>query len=359
MSKTAIVLLNLGGPDSPQSIRPFLINFFMDPNIIRLPIPFRCILAWMIANRRTKKEAGESYGELGGSSPLLENSKAQAKALEKLIKAQDKDNKYKTFICMRYWHPMSPQVVREVRDWGADNIVLLPLYPQYSTTTTRSSFQVWMKAALEAGINIPTKLVCCYPWEEGFIKASAESVKLQYEKAIEETGKKPRILFSAHGLPEKIVKDGDPYQWQCEETARRIMDVLNLDDPDWHVCYQSKVGPQKWLGPSTEDSIEKAAEDQVPVVILPHAFTQEHVETLVELDVEYREIAEEHKIPGYYRAHTVGVNELYIEGLAKLVLESAKHPDIAPAGGKALCPSGFKECCMNEYNKTTLFEEAK
>ncbi len=354
MSKTAIVLLNLGGPDSPNAIKPFLFNFFMDPNIIRLPTVFRYFLAQWIAYSRNKKEAGDSYKELGGSSPLLTNSKAQAKALEKELKALDPKDKYKTFIAMRYWHPLSPQVVREVRDWGADKIILLPLYPQYSTTTTRSSFQVWMQAAHEAGLEIPTRLICCYPWEDGFIKASATHVKTLYEKAYKETGRKPRVLFSAHGLPESIVKDGDPYQWQCEQTAEKIVDEMKLKDLDWHVCYQSKVGPKKWLEPSTEDSIKRAASDGVPVVILPHAFTQEHVETLVELDVEYRHVAEEAGITGYYRAATPGIDEYFIKGLAGLVLEREKegHPDIAPQGGKRLCPKDFGQCCMQEYTNT-------
>ena len=137
--KVAVVLFNLGGPDSKNAIKPFLMNFFMDKNIIRLSVPFRCFLASMIANRRSKREAGESYGELGDKSPLLENTEKQAKALEKVLKTDSRGTKFKTFVAMRYWHPMSAQVVRDVRDWGADRVVIVPLYPQFSTTTTWSS----------------------------------------------------------------------------------------------------------------------------------------------------------------------------------------------------------------------------
>ena len=194
--KIAVVMLNLGGPDSKNAIKPFLMNFFMDKNIIRLPVPFRCILAWMISTRRSKREAGESYGELKNKSPLLENSQAQAKALEKMLKAEAGDIQYKTFICMRYWHPMSAQVVREVRDWGADEIVILPLYPQFSTTTTGSSLQVWNKAMFQAGYERPTSMIGCYPFNDGFIAASAQNIQTQLDQAKKDGYEAVRVLFS-------------------------------------------------------------------------------------------------------------------------------------------------------------------
>ncbi len=346
--KTAIVLFNLGGPDSKNAVKPFLMNFFMDKNIIRLPVPFRCFLAAFISNKRSKREAKDSYDEIGGFSPLLKHTNEQASALEKHLKSQDKDTTYKVFTCMRYWHPMSPQVVREVRDWGADNIVLMPLYPQYSTTTTKSSLQVWQKACFEADYNRPTKMVCCYPWNAGYVQASAENIRTVYEQALE-NGHTPRVLFSAHGLPEKIIKDGDPYQWQCEQSAAKIATALNIENLDWEICYQSRVGPQKWIGPSTEDALEKAVKDKVPVLIYPHAFTQEHVETLVELDVEYKEVAEEHGIIGYYRAQTVGTHPAFINGLANMILKTAEKPEISPDTDGCLCPEKFGDCCMREF----------
>ncbi len=348
--KVAVVLFNLGGPDSKNAIQPFLMNFFMDKNIIRIPIPFRCMLAAFIAKRRSKREAGESYGELGDKSPLLENTNAQSKALQKLLKKDSRGTKegveFKTFVCMRYWHPMSPQVVREVRDWGADRIVILPLYPQFSTTTTWSSLQQWNKAMYQAGMDLPTSMVCCYHENAGFVKASAENIKVEYERAIQDGYEAPRILFSAHGLPESVIKDGDPYQWQCEQTTEAIVKELDVKDLDYQNCYQSRVGPKKWIGPSTEEALQKAADDKKAVVIYPHAFTQEHVETLVELDIEYKEEAEEMGLHGYYRAQTVGTHEAFIAGLSDLVFEHLKREKTEAEGFECPCPSQFGECCM-------------
>ena len=354
--KIAVVVFNLGGPDSKNAIRPFLMNFFMDKNIIRLPIPFRCFVAALIANRRTKREAGESYGELGDQSPLLANSQAQAKAIEKELNAKaGAGQSFKSFICMRYWHPMSAQVVRDVRDWGADRVVILPLYPQFSTTTTWSSLEVWNKAAFEAGMdNIPTSTICCYPYNPGFIKASAQNIVAEYKKAEKAGYKAPRVLFSAHGLPESVIKDGDPYQYQCEQSAKKIAaelkSQLKLKRLDWEICYQSRVGPQKWIGPSTEEALEKAAEDGKAVVIYPHAFTQEHVETLVELDIEYREEAEKMDLHGYYRAKTVGTHPDFIKGMAKLVKDHVAKIGIFAEGGRKLCPKDSSDCCMRQGN---------
>lgn len=347
--KTAIVLFNLGGPDSRQAIKPFLFNFFTDPNIIRLPYPFRWIVARLIAARRSKKEAGTSYGELGDKSPLLENTREQAAALETIINGAN-GIIFKSFVSMRYWHPMADQTVQDVMAWGPDQIVLLPLYPQYSTTTTRSSYQAWNKACVKHGLKVPTKLVCCYPCDNGFIRASAANVKEMYEKARLETGQMPRVLFSAHGLPEDIVRDGDPYQWQCEQTASEIAIATGIENLDWQICYQSRVGPKKWLGPSTEEALEKAAQDQLPVVVLPHAFTQEHVETLVEIEIEYREKAEHLGVPGFYRVPTVGTHPDFIRSLADMVLSSMNAPDISSHVGARICPDNHSACAMKELS---------
>ncbi len=347
--KIAVVLFNLGGPDSKNAIRPFLLNFFMDRNIIDLPVPFRCILASKIANKRSKQEAGESYGELGNKSPLLENSKAQADALQEAL--DGKKYEYKTFVCMRYWHPMAPEVVKNIKDWGADKVVILPLYPQFSTTTTWSSLEVWKKALFQAGMDdLPSSMVCCYPENDGFISASAEHIQERYEKAAQDGHEAPRVLFSAHGLPEKVIKKGDPYQWQCEQSAAKIAAVLGnkmgVTDLDWQICYQSRVGRLKWIGPSLDEALEKAAKDGKAVVIYPHAFTQEHVETLVELDIEYKEEADKLGIKGYYRACTVGAADAFIDGLATLVRDYTMKDEVSAEGGSCICPDNFGRCCM-------------
>lgn len=345
MSKTAIILFNLGGPDSKAAIRPFLVNFFTDPNIIRLPYVLRWIIAQLIARRRSKKEAGFSYGELGNKSPLLANSQEQADALETALNT-NAGTEYKTFICMRYWHPMAEDIAAQVKSWNPDNIVLLPLYPQYSTTTTRSSYQAWKAACKKTKLDKPSNFVCCYPTENGFIHANASNVRDVYQKAQLETGLLPRILFSAHGLPEDIVKDGDPYQWQVERTAEDIVKATGLENPDWQICFQSRVGPKKWLSPSTEDALHRAGKDGVPVIILPHAFTQEHVETLVEIEIEYRHVAEKLNVPGFYRVPTVGTHPDFIRGLADMVFSAPQSPEVASYVGTKICPDGFSQCAM-------------
>ncbi len=342
--KVAVVMLNLGGPDSKEAIKPFLMNFFMDKNIIRLPLLFRWMLAKLISIRRSKREAGESYGELGDKSPLLENSQAQAKALQQKLITDG--HQFKTFVCMRYWHPMSAQMVREVRDWGAEKIVIVPLYPQYSTTTTKSSLEQWNQEMRDIGMDIPTSIVGCYHVNEGFIKSSAANIVVEYNRALSDGYEAPRVLFSAHGLPEKIIKDGDPYQWQCEQGAAAIADAMGVENLDWQICYQSRVGRLKWIGPSVGEALELATADEKAVVIYPHAFTQEHVETLVELDIEYREEAEKMGQRGYYRARTVGTNAVFIDGLAQMVIAHLDKEGIAAEGGVCPCPELFNECCM-------------
>ncbi len=345
--KVAVVLFNLGGPDSKATIQPFLFNFFMDKNIISLPAPLRFLLAKMISKKRSKREAGESYGELGDKSPLLENTNKQAKALENVLDGDEQE--FKTFVCMRYWHPMAPQIVREVQNWGADKIVLLPLYPQFSTTTTKSSLEVWNKALHQVGLDIPTSMVCCYHGNDGFVKASAANIRVKYTQAIKDGHESPRVLFSAHGLPEKIIKNGDPYQWQCEQTAVAIAEELAIENIDWQICYQSRVGPMKWIGPSVDEALAKAVQDKKAVVIYPHAFTQEHVETLVELDIEYKEEAEKMGQKGYYRAQTVGTHSDFIDGLAGLVKEHLDKEGIMDEGFESPCPSEFRQCCMRGF----------
>ncbi|MGH1404214.1 MAG: ferrochelatase [Alphaproteobacteria bacterium] len=348
--KVAVILFNLGGPDSKESIKPFLMNFFMDKNIISATLPIRFFVAKMISIRRSKREAGESYGELGDKSPLLENSQKQADALEKFLNEKGDGNTYKSFVTMRYWHPMAPEIVKKVQAFGADKVILLPLYPQFSTTTTWSSLGEWKKALSKAKYKPETSMVCCYPENDGFVEAAAQNIAKQHKTAINDGIENPRILFSAHGLPEKVIEGGDPYQDQCEKTAEkialRLKEITGVQNLDWQSCYQSRVGPLKWIGPSLDEALEKAAQDKKSVIIFPHAFTQEHVETLVELDIEYKEIAENLGIHGYYRAHTVGTHTAFINGLSQLVTDHMDKTEIAAEGGACICPDTYGKCCM-------------
>ena len=305
--KVAIILFNLGGPDSLDAVEPFLRNLFGDPAILRLPSLIRRPLADFLARRRTPK-ARAIYAKIGGSSPIVGQTEAQARALEQALGS---DHDWRGYVCMRYWHPMTEAVVQSVKRFAPDRIVLLPLYPQYSTTTTASSVRAWTEAA---PFKVPTSTIDAYPTEEGFIAASVDLVK----QGLAEAGDGPRrALFSAHGLPERVIKAGDPYQGQVEQTAAVI--AASIDGLDWSVCYQSRVGPLKWIGPTTEAEIARAGAEKKSVVVYPLSFVSEHSETLVELAIDYRVLAEKVGVPAYVRVPAVGTHPLFIQGLARLV----------------------------------------
>jgi ferrochelatase len=322
MPRRAVVLMNLGGPDSPAAVRPFLYNLFSDPAIIGVPALLRLPLARLIASHRSKV-AAEIYAHLGGASPLLANTKAQVQALEAELGPDDR-----CFIAMRYWHPLTAETVAEAKAWQPDEIVLLPLYPQFSTTTTASSLAVWRSEAARQNLHCPTFTVEAYPTAEGFIAALAGLIG----EALKSAESPVRLLMSAHGLPMKTVRAGDPYPRQIESTAAGVAEALARPGLDWRVCYQSRVGPLAWLGPSVEEELRRAAADRVGVVVAPISFVSEHSETLVELDRDYRIVAERHGVPFYHRVPTVGTDPRFIGGLAKLVRDTAGPQAIAGLG---------------------------
>jgi protoporphyrin/coproporphyrin ferrochelatase len=324
--KTAIILFNLGGPDAPEAVEPFLFNLFNDPAIIGLPRLVRTPLARFIARRRAPKAQG-IYAEMGGKSPILPNTQAQARALEAAL-----GEGYRCFIAMRYWHPMSDETAREVNAYDPDRIILLPLYPQFSTTTTASSVKDWSRACRAIGLAKPTRTIGCYPMQPEFIAAQADLVRRAYGEAAQHGT--PRVLFSAHGLPEKVVNGGDPYQWQVEQTTLNVVQEMDIHGLDFVNCYQSRVGPLKWIGPSTEDELLRAKADGVPIVLVPIAFVSEHSETLVELDIEYRHLVEG---APYFRVPTVSTHPQFIAGLARLVREPNTPPICPKAWGKCGC----------------------
>jgi ferrochelatase len=337
--RVAIVLFNLGGPDRPESVQPFLTNLFSDPAILRVPGFVRPWLARLIAWRRTKP-AMENYAILGGRSPLLELTDEQGRALEAAL-ADDPAMESRCFVAMRYWHPMSDAVARQVQAWRPDEILLLPLYPQFSTTTTGSSITAWDEACGAIGLSVPTTTLCCWHSHGGFAIATAALVRDAYARARAELPAEVplRVLFSAHGLPESIVTAGDPYQWQVEQTVAAVVGQLgDIAGLDHTVCYQSRVTPQKWIGPSTEEEIERAAHDKVALLVCPIAFVSEHSETLVELDVEYREVAEKDGVPGYFRVPAQNSDPAFIAALADLARG-------ALASGRTLCSfAGARQC---------------
>jgi protoporphyrin/coproporphyrin ferrochelatase len=341
MSRTAVVAFNLGGPDSLEAVRPFLTNLFDDPAIIRLARPLRWLVARLIAYRRAPV-AREIYGHLGGGSPILANTETQARALEAALGPE-----YRVFIAMRYWHPLSDAAAAAVKAWSPERVVLLPLYPQFSTTTTASSVAAWRKAAAHVGLDVPTRLLCCYPDDAGFVEAVAAPVR----NALEEmpAGERVRVLFSAHGLPEAIVAGGDPYRWQVERTVAAVRAGLGRPELDAVLCFQSRVGPLKWLQPSTDGEIRRAGAEKRSLIVVPIAFVSEHSETLVELDRDYGRLAKDAGVPHYRRLPTVGADPQFIAGLAALVKRAATDGAAVQSGiGRRLCPRTYGGCVCTE-----------
>lgn len=339
MSRTAVVIFNLGGPDGPDAVRPFLFNLFNDPTILRMPAILRWPLARLISTRRAPV-ARKIYDKIGGRSPILEQTLAQRDALQAAL---DLAGDAQVFVAMRYWHPFADQCAADVMAYQPDRIVLLPLYPQFSTTTTGSFQRVWQRAARKAGLSAQTTGICCYPTEPGFIGSVAGKTAQAIDRAA--AFGTPRVLFSAHGLPKKIIAAGDPYQDQIKATVAAIRARLAGLSFEWAVCYQSRVGPVEWLKPYTDTEIREAAMAGKPIVVVPVAFVSEHSETLVELDIDYREMALAEGASCYERVATVGVATGYIDGLARLVGAAlASDGGIVPDGGARLCPAGAGDC---------------
>ena len=333
--KKAVILFNLGGPDSLNAVQPFLFNLFNDPAIISLPGILRYPLAKFISKRRTPV-AKAIYAEMGGKSPILEETQSQADAIEEILK-QEKDE-YKCFIIMRCWNPRAVDVINKVKEFNPQQIILLPLYPQYSNATSGSSIKEWSDVCKKENLNVETKTICCYPTEKDFILSYANLIKekINLNKLSETT-----LIFSAHGLPENKIKQGDPYQWQVEKTVNHLVKKLSVKNLNYVLSYQSRVGPLKWIGPSTEAIIKEEAKKKKIIVVVPVAFVSEHSETLVELDIEYKKLAVENGCVDYVRVPAVTVNKDFISSLKWSIL-SASNGGLFTSSIK--CPDKFKKC---------------
>jgi len=332
--KKAVILFNLGGPDKIESVEPFLFNLFNDPAIISIPSIFRYPLAKIISKRRAPI-AKNIYKEIGNKSPILELTQDQAKSLENHL---SKKGDYKCFVAMRCWHPRASNVIKKVKEYNPDEVILLPLYPQYSASTSGSSINEWNDLCRKENYNIKTKTICCYPTENNFLESHANLIKKTI-KNIE--NKNFKLLFSAHGLPEIKIKKGDPYQWQVEKTVEGIMLKLTNENPDYIISYQSRVGPLKWIGPSTDEIIIKYSREKKGIVIVPVAFVSEHSETLVELDIEYKKLAEKNGCSFYKRVPALGTEENFIKGLVELVLQKETRGSFVSS---VMCSDKYKKC---------------
>ncbi len=338
--KKAVILFNLGGPDNLDSVEPFLFNLFNDPAIISIPSFIRYPLAKFISKRRAPI-AKNIYREMGNKSPILQLTEQQAKGLEKnlLIKGN-----YKCFVVMRCWHPRATDVIKKVKKYNPEEIILLPLYPQFSATTSGSSIDEWNQICKKENYKIKTKIICCYPTEDNFIESHVCLIKKTIEKLKDKNFK---LIFSAHGLPESKIRKGDPYQWQVEETVKKIMSKLSNENLDHTITYQSRVGPMKWIGPSTDEEIVKYSKEKKGLVIVPVAFVSEHSETLVELDIEYRKLAEKNGCSFYKRVPALGTEENFMKALAKLILKPEERGSFVSS---LTCPNKFTKCPCRDAN---------
>ena len=342
--KKAVILFNLGGPDKIENVEPFLFNLFNDPAILNITSFFRYPLAKIISNRRTPT-AKKIYQELGGSSPILKLTEEQSKALETKLNHDDQTSEYKCFIVMRCWHPRADEVVNHVRNFNPDEIILMPLYPQYSAATSGSSIKEWKDVCKKNNLNIKTSTICCYPTDDNFVLAHKEEIIKKITNI-----NNFKLIFSAHGLPEKNIKKGDPYQWQVEQTVDKIVKSLNIQNLDWILSYQSRVGPLRWIGPSTEDIIIENSKLGKHIVLVPIAFVSEHSETLVELDIEYKELADKNGCKNYTRVPALGINKNYIKAMSNLIINKVEYNfngKLSPP--KLQCPNQFIKCPCLSY----------
>jgi ferrochelatase len=314
-----VVLLNLGGPDSLDAVEPFLFNLFSDPDIIDFPLSFlfRKRLARLISTRRSPMVI-EQYREIGGKSPLKEYTLRQAELLEGKLNRQIPARVY---VAMRYWKPSTEEALDTIERDGIKRVILLPLYPQFSKATTTSSLKEWEKHLQRRGLNIEYSLIEQYYNQPAYIDAWIERVRQGLERFPADVRGEVNILFSAHGTPMKLVKQGDPYSQQIAKTVEAIMAGGEFTQPH-SLCYQSKVGPLKWLTPSTPDTIAELAGKGVKnMLLVPVAFTSDHLETLFELGIEYRRQAKERGVTQYEVTEGLNDSPKFIDALAELVSE--------------------------------------
>ncbi|MFQ6675695.1 MAG: ferrochelatase [Fidelibacterota bacterium] len=311
--KKGVILANLGGPTTLDDVRPFLKNLFSDPDIFRLPFgkTGQRVFSSLISTFRSPKSK-KYYSAIGGGSPIHHNTLNQAKKLEKAL---ENDGEFRVYAAHRYWHPFLAEIVPSIREDGCEEIVLLPLFPHYSTTTTLSIINEWKRVA---GDLPEPRIIMRFYREEGYLNACVEKMAA----VLDRFQVVPHLLFSAHSIPLSRVMKGDPYEREVTENVELIMDRLGRDYP-YSLCYQSKVGPIKWLSPSFETAIDDlVGKDVRHVLVFPVSFVSEHVETLYELDIQKREYAEGRGVVQYERASTVQDSDEFIHTLRRLVLGS-------------------------------------
>jgi ferrochelatase len=328
MGRVGVLLLNLGGPEQLEDVRPFLFNLFSDPEIIRLPFPWlQRPLAWLIATTRSNKSQ-ENYKQIGGGSPLRRITEEQAQALQ--AELRQKGQEAQIYVGMRYWYPFTEEAIARIKRDGIEQLVILPLYPQFSISTSGSSFrlleQLWHE---DLGFRrIQHTVIPSWYERPGYLAAMADLIAQQLDQF--PNPDEVHIFFSAHGVPVSYVEEaGDPYQQEIEDCTALIMQMLNRSNAHT-LAYQSRVGPVEWLKPYTEDAIADLADQGVQnLLVVPISFVSEHIETLQEIDIEYRHVAEEAGIQNFQRVPALNTHPVFIESLAEMVIQSLSAPSLS------------------------------
>ena len=322
--RTGVVLFQLGGPDSLDAVEPFLYNLFSDPDIIDLPgaFLFRNALARFISSRRAPKVRA-LYDSIGGKSPILKQTMLQATHLAALLARKGLNTDVR--VAMRYWHPFTSETAAELFRNPPDELILLPLYPQYSKATTASSFNEWDRVVRTMNVaRIPTKRIESYFDHPLYIDAIVEHVTQALDRFPKTERGKVHLVFSAHGIPMKLVNAGDPYPAHIRRSYELVLERGRFNLPH-HLCFQSKVGPQKWLQPSLTTTIERlAAEGVTHMVVVPIAFVTDHIETLSEINIEARKHAFALGVKRFEMMRALTASKKFIACLADLVMHRAK-----------------------------------
>ncbi len=323
MGRVGVLLLNLGGPDKLDDVRPFLYNLFSDPEIIRLPTPLlQAPLAWLISTLRAKKSQA-NYQKIGGGSPLRRITEAQAQALQQQLQQDGHD--VRVYVGMRYWHPFTDAAIAQIKQDQIRQLVILPLYPQFSISTSGSSFRqlerLW--AADPELQKIQYTVIPSWYQHPGYLKAMAGLIDRTLAQVPQPD--QAHVFFSAHGVPVSYVEEaGDPYQQEMEHCVALIMQQLNRPNP-YTLAYQSRVGPVEWLQPYTDEAIERLAHEGVKeLAVVPISFVSEHIETLEEIDMEYRELAETAGVTTFARVPALDTDPTFIQALADLVQQALR-----------------------------------
>jgi ferrochelatase len=334
-SKSGILLLNLGGPGTQEEVQPFLFNLFSDPDLIRLPFPkLQPLFAWIISHLRARKSK-RNYAAIGGGSPLLTMTNAQARALQDDLVNRGFD--VPVYVGMRYWHPLTESVVQQIKADGITHLVVLPLYPQYSISTTGSSFRLletlWRQDLELAKIHL--FLINSWYDQKDYLEAMALGIQTQLEQYPDPD--RVHVLFSAHGVPEEYVtRYGDPYQQEMEACVQLIWKRVQRINP-FSLAYQSRVGPIRWLNPYTEDVIPQLGTQGVKqLLVVPISFVSDHIETLEEIDIEYRHLAQACGIETFRRVPALNTDPGLIQAMVKLITPYLRLSPLEGSGMEAL-----------------------